>query len=78
MLKEYTCNILESNIGLGALSGNFLATTGEKPGCSSDFSVDRKGIYKPIRIQGLQYNACRIFTQTFFIDLFYTTNASSW
>ena len=77
MLKEYTCNILESNIGLGALSGNFLATTGEKPGCSSDFSVDRKGRYQPIRIQGLQYNACRIFTQTCFIALF-ITNVCSW
>ena len=35
MLIEYTCNIVQSNIG--ALSGNFLATTGEKPGCSPDF-----------------------------------------
>ena len=40
MLIEYTCNILESN--KGSLSGNFLATTGEKPG-SSDFFFGLKG-----------------------------------
>ena len=40
MLIEYTCNILQSNIG--AFSGNFLATTGEKPG-SSDFFCGLKG-----------------------------------
>ena len=40
MLIEYTCNILESN--KGALSGKFLATTGEKPG-SSDFFCGLKG-----------------------------------
>ena len=37
---EYTCNILQSNIG--AFSGNFLATTSEKPG-SSDFFCGPKG-----------------------------------
>ena len=41
MLIEYTCNIVQSNIG--ALSGNFLATTGEKPGCSPDFFCGLKG-----------------------------------
>ena len=75
MLIEYTCNILQSNIG--ALSGNFLATTGKKPGCSPDLFCGLKGRYQPIRIQGLQYNACRIFTQTSFIDLF-ITNVCSW
>ena len=40
MLIEYTCNILQSNIG--AFSGNFLTTTGEKPG-SSDFFCGLKG-----------------------------------
>ena len=39
MLIEYACNILQSNIG--ALSGNLLATTGEKPG-SSDFCCGLK------------------------------------
>ena len=37
---EYTCNILQSNIG--AFSGNFLATPGEKPD-SSVFFCGPKG-----------------------------------
>ena len=40
MLIEYACNILQSNIG--AFSGNFLTTTGEKPG-SLDFFCGLKG-----------------------------------
>ena len=50
MLIEYTCNILQSNIG--APSGNVLATTGKKPGCSPDLFCGLKGRYQPIRIQG--------------------------
>lgn len=41
MLIEYTCNILQSNIG--AFSGNFLATTGEKPGSSDFFLWTERG-----------------------------------
>ena len=41
MLIEYTCNILQSNIG--AFSGNFLATTSEKPGSSDFFLWTERG-----------------------------------